>query len=106
MRCVGSRGAGREWLSLRGALEAFQPWCSQPCISVVLSSLPHQPAHPQDTDHAGHRALLVMSPATLQHCVLLAGVLAASWLRALGRGAAHCPFLTSQGHGGPLMAAA
>lgn len=98
--------AGREWLSLRGALEAFQQWHSQPCTSLVLSSLPHQPAHPQDTDHAGHRALLVMSPATLQQCVLTAGDLAASWLRALGRGAARCPFLTAQGHGGTLMAAA
>lgn len=76
--CWQQKGADREWLSLQGALEAFQQWCSQPCICVVLSSLPHQPACPQDTDHAGRRALLLMSPATLQHCVLPAGVLAAS----------------------------
>lgn len=38
VRCVGSR----QWLSLRGAVETFQQWHSQPCISVVPSSLPHQ----------------------------------------------------------------
>lgn len=49
------------WLSLRGAMEALLQWCSQPCTSVVLSSLSHQPARPQDTDHAGHRASLLLS---------------------------------------------
>lgn len=68
----------REWLSLQGAMEAFQQWHSQPCISMGPSSLPHQPSHPRDTDRVGHCASLLMSPATLQHCVLLAGVLAAS----------------------------
>lgn len=71
-------GAGRERLSLQGAMEAFQQWHSQPRISMGPSSLSHQPAHPRDTDRVGHRASLLMSPASLQHCVLLAGVLAAS----------------------------
>lgn len=53
-----------------GAPSPAYPWCRAHCPTSLLA--------PRDTERVGCRASLLMSPATLQHCVLSAGVLAAS----------------------------
>lgn len=84
-------GAGREQLSLPRAGEAFRQRRSRPCLTMVPSSPPRQPARLPDTQRVRYHAWLRTFSATPWCHVLSAGVLAAGQAGGPGERGPGCP---------------